>query len=189
MFLTRDRSGREGSVMRIRSLAVLAVLPIVLGLSACGGDKSGNGVATAGGGDPAASASPGQSIDARDAQLRYAQCMRENGIDVPDPEPGKPVRITGNGDKTNYDKLQAAQKKCQPILEQGGVAPDPNDPARQDANLKFAQCMREHGVNVPDPKPGEGLKIQAQDGDKAKIEAAQKECRQHLPGGGPGGGQ
>jgi hypothetical protein len=174
--------------MRIRSLAVLAVLPIVLGVSACGGGKSDNGVATAGGGEAVAAASPGESIDARDAQLKYAQCMREHGIDVADPEPGKPVRITGNGDKANYDKLQAAQKACRPILEQGGVAPEANDPERQDANLKYAQCMREHGVNVPDPKPGEGLKIQApEEGDKAKTKAAQKECRHLLPGGGPGG--
>jgi hypothetical protein len=174
--------------MRIRSLVALAVLPIVLGLSACGGGRSDNGVATANSGGVAAAASPSQSIDARDAQLRYAQCMREHGVDVADPEPGKPVRITGNGDKTNYDKLQAAQKACQPILEQGGVAPDANDPARQDANLKYAQCMREHGVDVPDPKPGEGLKIQAPEGgDKAKTEAAQKACRHLLPGGSPGG--
>jgi hypothetical protein len=176
--------------MSMRRLAVLAVLPIVLGLSACGADRSGGGVATAGGGGAAASASPGRSTDARDAQLQYAQCMRENGIDVADPEPGKPVRITGDGNKTNYDKLQAAQKKCQPILEQAGVAPDANDPERQDANLRYARCMREHGIDMPDPKPGEGLKIQGPEGgDKAKTDAAQKACRQHLPGGGSGGGQ
>jgi hypothetical protein len=116
--------------------------------------------------------------------------MRENGIDVPDPEPGKPVRITGNGDRNNYDKLQEAQKKCQPILEAGGVVPEGNDPARQDAMLKFAKCMRDHGVNVPDPKPGEGLKVQAPEGgDRAKAEAAQKACRELLPGGGPGAGE
>jgi hypothetical protein len=174
--------------MRIRRLAVLALLPIMLGLSACGEKSTDNGVASASGSESSASASPTSTIDARDAQLKYAQCMRENGVDVPDPEPGKPVRITGNGDKGNYDKMQEAQKKCQSILEEGGIAPNPDDPQRQDAMLKFAQCMREHGVDVPDPKPGEGLKVQGPEGgDRTKAEAAQKACRALLPGGGPGG--
>jgi hypothetical protein len=163
---------------------------IVFGLSACGGNTADDGVATASGNEAAASASPTPAVDAQDAQLKYAQCMRENGVDVKDPEPGKPVRITGNGEKGNYDKVQAAQKKCQSILQEGGVAPNQNDPERADAMLKFAQCMREHGINVPDPKPGEGLKIQAPEGgDRSKAEAAQKECRELLPGGGPGAGQ
>lgn len=171
--------------MRIRGVAVLFVLPIVLVLGACGGGPSNDGVATANNGagsEPSASGSP--SADARDAQLRYAQCMRENGIDVPDPEPGEPVRITGDGNKVSHDKLQAAQKQCQAFLTDGGVAPEQNDAAAQDAMVKFAQCMREHGVNMPDPKPGEGLRIQNSGADEATVQAAQKECQAHLPGGG-----
>jgi hypothetical protein len=177
--------------MRIRSLATVAVLPmIIFGLSACSGTTADDGVATASGNETAATASASPTVNAQDAQLKYAQCMRENGVDVPDPEPGKPIRITGNGDKANYDKMQEAQKKCQPILQEGGVLPQGNDPQQADAMLKFAQCMREHGVDVPDPKPGEGVKIQAPEGgDKDKADAAQKACRDLLPGGGPGAGQ
>jgi hypothetical protein len=109
--------------MRIRSLVALAVLPIVFGLSACGGGRSDNGVATANSGGAAAAASPSQSIDARDAQLKYAQCMREHGIDVPDPKPGEGLKIQGpeGGDKT---KTEAAQKACRHLLPGGGPGGD-----------------------------------------------------------------
>jgi hypothetical protein len=38
----------------------------------------------------------------------------------------------------------------------GGSTPSSadQDAKREQAQLKFARCMRSHGVNVPDPKPG-----------------------------------
>jgi hypothetical protein len=38
----------------------------------------------------------------------------------------------------------------------GGTTPSSadQDAKREQAQLKFARCMRAHGVNIPDPKPG-----------------------------------
>lgn len=48
----------------------------------------------------------------------------------------------------------------------------------------YAKCMREHGVDVEDPKEGEGIAIAAEDGDKEKVDKAMEACKKHLPNGG-----
>jgi hypothetical protein len=169
--------------MRNRGMALIVVFLAVLGLVACGGKKDDNGVASAGG-SAKASASPSATTNVKDAQLKFAQCMRENGINVPDPAPGsKGIRLQDTG--ADLAKVQAATKKCQPLLQGGGQIGTPNDPKAQDQLLKFAQCMRAHGVKIKDPKPGSGGMLQGGQGaSPAKLQAAQKACQSLLPGGG-----
>jgi hypothetical protein len=169
--------------MRNRRMALIVALPLVFGLAACGNSGGDKGVAS-GGGSTKPSAQPGAnaSINPQDAQLKFAQCMRENGVNVPDPDPGQPARILGgNGDRV---KLEAATKKCQTFLQAGGQI-NPNDPKIQDQLVKFAGCMRKNGVDMPDPNPADGGKMQVPSGSQAKLQAAQKACQQFLPGGGP----
>jgi hypothetical protein len=57
----------------------------------------------------------------------------------------------------------------------------------RDASLRFAQCMREHGMSwFPDPQPGTGgLQIRVPAGqDKSKVDAAMAACRKFMPNGG-----
>jgi hypothetical protein len=171
--------------MKLRSLAVAAVIPLALGLAGCGGGggKSDTGVASAGKGSASASASPSSSADAQDAQLKFAQCMRENGVNVKDPAPGQPVHVTVSGG-SDSGKLQSATKKCQHFLQDGGVAAGGNDQQQEDAMVKFAQCMRQNGIDMPDPKAGGGLKLTAPKGSQKKVQAAQKKCQHYLPGAG-----
>ncbi|MFC4531127.1 hypothetical protein [Sphaerisporangium dianthi] len=173
--------------MTVRRLAlVFASLP-VLALAGCGGQVKGTGVASADGGpsgQAAATASPTTSSD----PLKFAQCMREHGIDMKDPVDGK---IQIKVQKGQQEKMEAAQKACGNFM-QGGKRMGEADPEARDAMLKYARCMREHGIDMPDPKPGEGmfLKMPKNGGAEAekKLEAAQKECEPYLPGaGGPGG--
>ena len=58
--------------------------------------------------------------------------------------------------------------------------------ADQEAFLKFAQCMRDHGVPMEDPQfDGGGVSLMIPEGtDKAKVDAAQGECKQFMPNGG-----
>lgn len=55
-----------------------------------------------------------------------------------------------------------------------------------DAPLKFAQCMREHGMTwFPDPSSGGGTTVNIPKGtDPAKMEAAQEACKKYMPDGG-----
>jgi hypothetical protein len=56
-----------------------------------------------------------------------------------------------------------------------------------DAPIRFAQCMREHGMSwFPDPQPGaRGLQIKIPPGqDKSKVDAAMAACQKFLPNGG-----
>ena len=65
----------------------------------------------------------------------------------------------------------------------GGPSTAAGDP--QDTGVKFAQCMREHGIPMEDPKPGEGIKLTVpQNISKEDVDAANAECKQYLPGGG-----
>jgi hypothetical protein len=132
---------------------------------------------------PSASASAGGNapINGQDAQLKFAQCMRENGVNMPDPAPGQPARIPDTG--VSQSKLEAATKTCQPLLQAAGGQIDPNDPAVQDAMVKFTKCMREHGVNIPDPGPNGQMQVPtgvSQD----KLQQAQQQCNKYMPGGG-----
>lgn len=50
--------------------------------------------------------------------------------------------------------------------------------------LEFTQCLRENGMDIDDPAPGEGLQMEMGPGDQAAIE----ECRHLAPEGGTMGG-
>jgi hypothetical protein len=168
-------------------MALVAVVPAVFGLTACGGKAGNDGVASANGGKAkaSASASPSQSLDPQDAALKFAQCMRQNGVDMPDPDSSGRIQIRAN--KGNQATVQAAMKKCQHFMQAGGKLGNPDDPKVRDQMLKFAQCMRQHGVDVPDPQPGQGIQMRVNKGSEAKVEAAQKACQQYAPGGGKAG--
>jgi hypothetical protein len=58
------------------------------------------------------------------------------------------------------------------------------------AGLRFADCMRSHGVpNFPDPGPGGGIQINGGINPQSPaFQSAQQACSKLLPGGGPHGG-
>ncbi|MFI0443964.1 hypothetical protein [Actinomadura sp. 6N118] len=163
---------------------VLGLLGVGLVLGACG-SAEGSGVASAGGGKTV-SASPSRSLSPEEADLKFAQCMRENGVNVPDPKPGtdrRDIRLGGKG--IDRSKLEAAMKKCRPFLEAGGRMPDLKDPKVRDAATKFAQCMRQNGVNMPDPGPDGSMKIPLGEGiSQEKAQKARKACSHLMPNGG-----
>ncbi|MFP3963397.1 hypothetical protein SMC26_13840 [Actinomadura fulvescens] len=160
---------------RVLGLVVLAVV-----VTACGSEGEG-GVASAGGGK-AVSASPSKSLSPEEADLKFAQCMRENGVNVPDPKPGtdkRDIRLGGKG--VDRSALEAAMKKCRPFLEAGGKMPDLKDPKVRDEATKFAQCMRENGVDMKDPGPDGAFKVEGEvSPDKARK--AREACK-HLMAG------
>jgi hypothetical protein len=148
-------------VIVIRSMAVALALAAVLG--GCGAGK----------GNASASSSP----DPADQAVKFAQCMRQHGVNVEDPKPGEPgVRIRGQ--KGDDSKIQAASQACRKYSPMRNI--DPNDPKARDNMLKMAQCLRRHGVNIADPQPGQGLHIRVRNGD-TKTQQAAEACRREVP--------
>jgi hypothetical protein len=94
--------------------------------------------------------------------------------------------------------MDAAQEECQSIMEDViGSGPTDMDPEQveemQQRALDFAKCMREHGIDMPDPVfEGGGRMTQAfeiGDEDPALFEEAQAACAEEVGmDGGPGGG-
>jgi hypothetical protein len=127
------------------TLLTLPLAAASIALGACGG----GGAATAGTSD--------RRAEFREAALKFAKCMRAHGVDMPDPQPGEGGRITMGGPGTGPEdqaKMESAQKACQKILEKV-KPPEMSEEQQQkfkDQALKFARCMREHGINMPDPQ-------------------------------------
>jgi hypothetical protein len=175
------------------------LLAILIGLVAgCGRGSHGPGVATAGGGGKGGGAKPkpSASVDAEEQRRLFTQCMRDHGVDVPDPDPNGPgVRILASGgpgsDTANKtaNKMETAMKECQKYLP-AGVAHKPNTQELEQMR-QFAKCMRDHGVDMPDPDPnggGFGVKKGTGQGeispDDATFKAANEACKDKLPNGG-----
>jgi hypothetical protein len=131
---------------------ILAAVAGALALGACGSGNDGNG--------GAASAS-GQD-KAFEGALKFSQCMRDHGVDMPDPkrDSNGGIMLTGppGGKRTKLGdpKMEAAQSACQKYMDTGGGPPlDPAAQAKlQDAFVAYAGCMRGKGIDMPDPKVG-----------------------------------
>ena len=101
-----------------------------------------------------------EEITFEEGVLDFAQCMREEGINFPDPT----FDIDGNPqfdnlEIENEEEFESAFENCEDILrnalpEQFDLDPEV-EAALVDASLEFSQCMREQGIDFPDPKPGE----------------------------------
>ncbi|MEU8803660.1 hypothetical protein [Spirillospora sp. NPDC048819] len=169
--------------MRRRTFAALALVPaLALGLQGCGGDGGGSGGSTA------------KAASDQEKMRKFAQCMRDNGIDMPDPSGDGRVTVRksrgpsqGGGGPGEDDEMMAAQKKCRHLMPNGGKPPElkPEEVAKLRA---FSKCMRDNGISeYPDPdadgrmllKAGPGTGI---DPESQKFQAAQKACDKHMPG-------
>lgn len=171
---------RTGKVV----VAVLTALLVSAGCADRAGD--GDGVATARTGAATPSPSATKTFDG-DAPLKYAQCMREQGMTwFPDPNPGggTAIRVPKGLDPK---KFEAAQKACREFAPNGGEA-GKTDPEMIEMGRKMAKCMRENGVpDFPDPQPNGSIKldrgkISSGPGDPAFDKAEQK-CSQFRPQG------
>ncbi|WP_248964515.1 hypothetical protein [Sphaerisporangium perillae] len=164
--------------MHIRPL--LAVPVLALALAACGAKAGDGGVASVGGGTagPAASSSSSAPADKGEAALKFAQCMREHGVDMPDPEPNGGVAIQQRPGEEQ--KVQKAQEACKQFLQAAvGEKGKGLDPQKQDMLVKLAQCMRQHGIDMPDPTADGRIEINVPEGTpEQKVKDAQEACKQ-----------
>lgn len=103
------------------------------------------------------------SDDFRTQLLAYAKCMRDNGVDYPDPQFDANGRPQFNTDRTQFDAqrndpvFQKAETACQDLRPQRGAGfqMNPEQQAAIKENLlNYAKCMRDKGIDFPDPTFG-----------------------------------
>jgi hypothetical protein len=129
-------------------------------------------------GGPTAADNSGKSDE--DKAREFAKCMREHGVDMPDPKmsgDGKGMSIAIQGDGADRSKVDAAQNECKHFLPNGGEMKPPSA-EELDKMRKEAKCMREHGIDMPDPDPtGKGaMRVGGANDDPKKVEEAAKAC-------------
>jgi hypothetical protein len=125
--------------------------------------------------------------------VKFAECMRSHGVSqFPDPggspgggSAGSHISILGSQLPSSINiqapSFQAALKPCMSQFNATHPRP-PVSAATKAAILKFAQCMRTHGVpTFPDPRfpAGGGIAIQAPpgvSGNSPSFDHAQKAC-------------
>jgi hypothetical protein len=138
-----SRSVRGGSAV------LLLLFPLALLLAGCGGSD---------GGTEAQQSGQSQQDKTQEAMLEYAQCMRKNGVQVPDPQPSDPGSLY-DGIDTESAAFKAADKSCAHLI--AGIVQDreKQDPEQAQENqeklLALAKCLRAHGIDVSDPVPGQ----------------------------------
>lgn len=162
----------------MKKTSLIALAPACLLLGACGSSGAPQNAATK---DPDA------------ARVRFAQCMRKAGIDVATSDSGGGIRIRVPR-AINPARMDKIQKDC--FKTSGMPQPQAPSPAMQqeaqDNALKFAACMRAHGVNMPDPQFSGGkitMMIQKSvNPSLPRVQNAQKACEKLNPmmKGGPG---
>ena len=155
------------------TLLALPLSAASLFFAACGGSS-----------DPKTAADFKQ--DMRQAALRYAKCMRQHGVDMPDPqiEGGRmTMQLGGPGaSPANKPTMDRAQKACQKIMD--SVKPPPMSKAQiakaRKQALKMAQCMREHGYDFPDPQFGSNGEMRQRIGPQNGIDPQNPRFQQTM---------
>jgi hypothetical protein len=191
----RQRSHPGRTARRVRgTLALAALASLTLIAAGCGGaGSSGQGVAQVDTTETTTTESDSGGDARSDDPTAYSACMRKNGVPkFPDPGKDGALRLKagpGTGIDPESAQFKAAAKAC------AKLAPKPPSPAQrakdQQQMLKFAACMRRHGLpKFPDPEPNGGLRLQRGSGldpNSPQFKAAQKACQDLLPGAREGG--
>ena len=159
------------------TLAVLALAGLLGACSGSGGSGGGDDdVASVSGDDNSDEQAQDDEADAEEELLDWVECMRDEGIDIPDPTrdadgnlviEGPGIGIGGGGSQgtsnsdegegdeppVDPDEMNAAMEACgqPPALGPSDISEE-DQQARQEAALEFADCMRDHGIeDFPDP--------------------------------------
>lgn len=189
--------------MALPALALVAV--------ACGGSGSSIGVASLDDSTtttvPADAGDGDGDVDIEEAALAFAECLRDEGLDVPDPEFdgegglnfsfGQEFRRGAGEDGAGAgpsEEFQAALEVCGELLEGVGQRFErPDITEIEDDLLAFAECMRDNGVDMADPDlsggaggPAGAIFFDFDVSDPA-VEAALEACQSELAFGRPGG--
>lgn len=146
-----------------RALVGLTVLALALTLAACGTPSQ-------------QASSPAQ------ARAAYATCIRDHGVpDFPNPDANGSFTYRG----ASSPGLAAAMRACSHFLDSSAGSSSSSQQLaqmRQQA-YRWTLCMRQHGINVPDPDPaGPGVNLTGLDISSPAFRSANKACGSLVQG-------
>ena len=200
---------------------MLLLFVFALAATACASGSESEEVATLEGSDTTSSTAAttaDDQIDTEQAMLNFTQCLRDQGLDIQDPEMDADGNLNFRGliqgaSEADRAALQAGFEACQSELE-GITLGGPGGfdrTAIQDTLIEYAACMRENGYDMEDPdlsnfgpgtssggtegEPGERVgPFGGIDPNDPAFAAANEVCQEIFTdlgfgqGGGPGGG-
>jgi predicted small lipoprotein YifL len=169
-------------MMTKRLKAMLAALALAGLLAACGSDggssSGSDDVASVSGDDSDEQAQGDDQADTEEELLDWVECMRDEGIDIPDPTRDEDGNLVidgpgihlgggdsegstssddegGGGDEPTVDpeEMDAAMETCgePPALGPSDISEEDRQEMEENA-LEFAECMRDEGIeDFPDP--------------------------------------
>jgi hypothetical protein len=179
--------------------AIIATVGLALLAAACSSGTSPSASGSSGSPDPGGSA-PASAV-------AFSSCMRSHGVpNFPDPSSsGALPKTSPQHLGVSSSRFQAAQRTCQHLLpstvnnsslqqcEAAGICTRAETQLMLNAGLRFAVCMRSHGVpKWPDPTSDSQGRVAfaisvSQDGfdpHSPRIEARVNDCEHLMPGGG-----
>ena len=186
---------------------LLPILSISLIAAACSSGGGGDEVASlaASAESDIAVPTPDEEVDREEALLAFAECLRDEGVEVDDPEvgPDGQLRLPRPTSVQEVDRevMQAAREACSGYLEGITIGFAERDTSEfQDMLLEYAACMRENGYDMADPdlsgfQPGSGqgdgggIFGGLEDRDDPTFIAADEACRVIFGDSGFGGGR
>jgi hypothetical protein len=123
-------------------------------------------------------------------EIAFANCMRQQGIPVEDPDSSGHFKISANpssGPQYDMSKVQAVEQTCQKKVGWSltvDVSQQQTGQFMENA-LKYASCMRQHGINWPDPQPGQNGTVATRppagyDPNAPQSRTAQQACQRLL---------
>jgi hypothetical protein len=172
---------------RFRESSVLVVLAVsaTIALSACGGPDSST-IDNVGTSTVTTVAATGSGTNSSNS-LAFARCLRSNGVpNFPDPNSSGVIQKESPQQLgVSVSTYRTALSACSHLLPNGGNGPNQAQLQQVRAlGLRFAQCMRRHGVALPDPAsdgripdPGSvGI-----DQGSPRFQAANQACGKYRP--------
>ncbi len=130
-------------------------------LSACGGESDASSEVASLGGDNGSSSATESTVaaDSQQQWIDFAQCMRDNGIDMQDPTFDADGNVQGgfgpdSGLDLRSDDTRTAMDACSDLLPAGGPGgqggPEFDRTGIQEALTSFTACLRDEGLDVDD---------------------------------------
>jgi hypothetical protein len=175
---------RRSSSLTMTTAAVLTGLALLV--TACTNSADGSGgsggsgsAGSAGSGEGSGSGSGSGTTSGADADaaLKLRQCLRKQGLDVPDPEPGQDPRgmTLGGGANNDPQKFQKALEACGSGPKGGAAGPTQEE---KDSQLRWVRCMRDNGLNLPDPSFEGGMMkaTEIPEGQEEAFKKAAEKC-------------